>query len=79
MEFFKEFLDEGRSRIKSGFFGSFLFAFIAINWRELFFLAFADVSAAEKIAYFDNHTDFGGYFLGPVILGAVMMSMRMNG
>lgn len=75
MNFIKEFLDEGRSRIKSRFFASFAFAFIAINWRELFYLAFAEVSAEDKIEYFDMHTDFGGYVLGPLILGAVIAAV----
>ncbi|WP_417278118.1 hypothetical protein [Celeribacter sp.] len=72
MDFIKEFLDEGRSRIKSRFFASFAFAFFAINWREIFYLAFSETSAEDRIRYFDTHTDFGGYVLGPLILGAVI-------
>ncbi|MGB0901694.1 hypothetical protein [Halocynthiibacter sp.] len=75
-DFFKELLEDMRQRIRSPFIGSIIFAFVAINWRALFFLFFADVPVVDRISYYDDHTTFCWSYAFPVGLGiavAVLM------
>lgn len=72
MEFLFEFLREGRERVRSNAFVSVSIAFTAINWREIFFVVFADVSAYVKINYFDANTDWVSLFILPILVGVAL-------
>lgn len=69
MEFIKEFLDEGRARIKSNVFASVVFAFVVLNWQPLFFVAFEKADSVSKFEYFDENTTSWELYLLPLIIG----------
>lgn len=72
MEFIKEFLDEGRSRIKSNVFASVVFAFVVLNWQPLYFVAFEKVDSVSKFEYFDQNTYWLTLYLLPLLVGGVL-------
>ena len=53
----KEIIDEIDSRIKSPFFGYFLFSLVAFNWEEIFYLIVDIGSVSQRIEYFHKGTD----------------------
>ena len=53
----KDIIDEIDSRIKSPFFGYFIFSLIAFNWEEIFYLIVDISSASKRIEHFHNGTD----------------------
>lgn len=72
METFKEFFEALENRVKSPVFGSILVSFIAINWKELFFLFFANIPVVERLNYFDDGTDVISLLVLPFIIGTVI-------
>jgi len=71
-DLFKDVFDTAQQRIRSPFLGSIIFAFVAFNWRVLFYLFFADVSVADRIAYFDDPTTPGPFYWSPLIWGVIL-------
>lgn len=71
MDGFKELIGVLESRLKSRVIGSIIIAFIATNWKVIFFVLFEKVTAAEKFKYFDEHTTPISLFLIPIIAGAL--------
>lgn len=67
----KDLLDEIDTRIKSPFFGYFLFAALAINWAPIFYLLVHDGHVDARIEYFKENTDFINLFLFPFLLAAL--------
>ena len=63
----KEIVESIDARIKSPLFGYFIFALIAINWAELFYLIFADTEATDRIDYFQVNTDWKSLFAYPLL------------
>lgn len=66
----KDIIEEIDSRIKSAFFGYFLFAFMAINWKQLFYLIVHDGAVLERIDHFTRGTDLWSLILLPFILAS---------
>jgi hypothetical protein len=58
-------------RVKSPFLGSILLAFIAFNWKAIFYVIFADKTVVEKFAYWDLYTSTNTKLLYPIIAGSV--------
>lgn len=70
----KEIIDALSTRIKSPVFGYTVIAFLAVNWKPLFFLFFSNVSALERIQYFEKETTIYSLLGWPIslaILGAL--------
>jgi hypothetical protein len=63
--------EEILERIKSPFFGYLAFSFLAINWKILFFLAFADMSPQMKFYWVDQNSDHYSLFLWPLLTAIV--------
>ncbi|AVW93213.1 hypothetical protein [Celeribacter baekdonensis] len=72
MDFLKSIFDAWDERIRSPILGSILFIYLACNWRALFFLFFADDTAAERLAYFDSHTSLWSTLIFPLVGGLVL-------
>lgn len=66
----KDIIDEIDSRIKSPFFGYFVFSFVAINWAELFYLMLDSGTVDGRIEYFRNGTDFYSLIIYPFLVAA---------
>lgn len=66
----KDLLDEIDSRIKSPFFGYFLFSALAVNWSPLFYLMMHDGEVSSRIEYFQGNTDFLSLFVCPFLIAA---------
>lgn len=71
MDSIKEIFDALNSRIRSPIFGSIALAFIAINWKSLYFLVFANTTATARIAYFETHTSFWSAIVFPIVIGTL--------
>ncbi|WP_282077681.1 hypothetical protein [Epibacterium ulvae] len=69
MEVVKDIFDAFSERVRSPFLGSILLAFAFWNWQVLWFVLFADVPVADRIAYFDAHTDRWQSYLYPILSG----------
>ncbi|MCW9042714.1 MAG: type IV secretion system protein [Pseudopelagicola sp.] len=69
MEYLKELYEAWGARVKSNVLGSTIVAFIFVNWKALFFIAFADVRVVTKFNYFDANTSLVTLALLPVLIG----------
>jgi len=67
----REIFEALGSRIKSPLFGYAAIAFVAINWRSLFYLMAAKVTAVERIKYFENNTTFYSLILLPIVFATI--------
>ena len=67
-----EFFEVLRTRIKAPIFGYFVFVYIAINWKPLFYLIFSDTSALDRITYFESSTDYLGQIIYPGVLSVLL-------
>ena len=68
-EYFKQFFDAWSDRIRSPFFGSIAIAFIAVNWKVLFYVFFADRPVRARILYFEANADFESLVALPLTIG----------
>lgn len=66
----KDIIEEIDSRIKSPFFGYFLFSSVAINWEQLFYLIVHNGTVSERIDHFNNGSDLWSLVLFPLILAS---------
>lgn len=71
MDGLKELVEAFSARIKSPIIGSIVLAFIAINWKPLFFLLFSGESAEDKFLFLSCNTTGYSLYLYPVIAGLV--------
>lgn len=69
MDGLKELVEAFSARIKSPIIGSIALAFVAVNWRPVFFLFFSGEPASDKFEYFANNTTGVSLLLLPVIVG----------
>lgn len=69
MDGLKELVEAFSARIKSPIVGSIALAFIAINWRPVFFVFFSGEPANDKFLYFTENTTGLSLYLYPVIAG----------
>lgn len=72
MDGLKEILAAFEARVRSKVIGSILLAFVATNWKALFYVVFERVSSEEKFLFFDENTSFVSLLVIPVFLGAVL-------
>jgi len=71
MDGLKELVEAFSARIKSPIIGSIILAFIAVNWRPVFFLFFSGKPASDKFVYFNEHTTGYSLYLYPVLIGLI--------
>ncbi len=71
MDALKETLDAWLARVKSPVLGYIVLAFVLVNWKPLWFLAFADQSVIDKFEFFDARTDSWSLYVWPVSIGLV--------
>ena len=71
-ELLKDFIGAWGSRTKSHIFGSFVLAFLAVNWKVVYFLLFADVRAAIRISYFEANSDATSLYWYPLLIGSLL-------
>jgi len=69
MDSLKEIFDAFGQRIKSPVFGYILIAFVACNWKPLYYVFFSGDPALEKFSFFDANTDAWSLYLLPLIFG----------
>lgn len=67
----KEIYDSWGERMRSHLFGSIAISFALINWKVLYFLAFAKVSVDERIEYYDDNTSIWTLYILPIVLGSL--------
>lgn len=67
----KDFIEAFNSRIKSPFFGYYLFFLIIKNWKVFFYLFFTDVSALEKFEYFELKTTNSSLIYYPIFFSVI--------
>lgn len=65
----KELIEAFHARIKSPVFGYFVFAWLLINWKAIFYLFFDSGTVKERIQIFENLTDYYTSFLYPLSTG----------
>jgi hypothetical protein len=71
MESLKEIFDALSQRIKSPIFGYIILAFIAINWKPLYYLFFSGKPALMKFDFFEKNTDTWSLYLCPFGFGLI--------
>lgn len=71
MDGLKELVEAFSARIKSPIIGSIALAFVAVNWRPVFFLFFSGEPANDKFEYFTTNTTGLSLYLLPVIVGLI--------
>ena len=72
-DFLKEFLQVSHSRIKTPIYGLIGFVFVLLNWQPIFYLFFEDVSVADRLAFFNDHTTKDTLVFGPLVGGLVLV------
>lgn len=69
MDELKEIFESVSARIRSPFFGYFLFSWAILNWKSWFFLLFSSAQIAERFAFFDDNTSPASLFWLPLVVG----------
>jgi len=72
LEVVKDMFDALSQRIRSPFAGSIVLAFLLWNWKPLWVLLFDSAPVAEKIAYFEAHTDIWQLYIFPCVSGIAL-------
>lgn len=62
-------LDALSSRFKSPYFGYAFLAFFALNWRGIFLLFTMEATSIERLAAFDQQTNFWSLIFFPLLIG----------
>jgi len=68
----KEILAAFEARVKSKILGSVVIAFIATNWKVIFYVIFEKVGAEAKFEYFDDNTDLWSLIAIPLFAGFLL-------
>lgn len=71
-DFLKSVFDAWSDRIRSPIIGSVFLVYVACNWKALFYLFFADVPVAVRLAYFELETTSLSLWIIPLIGGMVL-------
>jgi hypothetical protein len=69
MDFLKEYVDGLLTRIRSPIIASISISFALFNWKAIYFLLFAEVSALERLAYVEKNTSSITAIAAPIIVG----------
>jgi len=67
----REVIEAFSSRIRSPLYGYFLISVIALNWKALFYLFFANEKVTHRIVYFEEHTSFATLLGYPLLFAAL--------
>lgn len=67
----KEAVEAWLQRVRSPILGYSLLAALAMNWKPLWALVFADIDVFSRFLYFDLRTDVCTLFVWPVVIGSV--------
>lgn len=71
MDGIKEIFEAFSQRIKSPIFGYVIIAFLAANWKPVFFLLFSGEPTPVKFTYLDENTSWATLFWLPLIIGVL--------
>ncbi|MCC5845093.1 MAG: hypothetical protein JJU05_12665 [Verrucomicrobia bacterium] len=63
----KEIFDAIGTRLKSPLFGYTFFAFLAINWKAIFYVFASDDEIIDRFVYFDTQTSLQSLIVYPVL------------
>ena len=65
----KEFFEAIGQRIRSPFWGYVALAFLAVNWKSIYIIVFADEDPYHKFKFFDANTSIYTLYVVPLSLG----------
>ena len=68
----KEIFQVFEARIRSPLMGYATFAFVAFNWKEIFFLFASNSEVSARLEYFQENTGPGSLVVYPLLLGALL-------
>ncbi len=68
----KEIIEAFSARIKSPVFGYFVFSWMAINWRALFYLVFSNTAIDDRLGHFDKLTNNYSLVILPLIFASII-------
>lgn len=71
MDGIKEIFEAFSQRIKSPIFGYVILAFLAVNWKPVFFLLFSGEPASAKFTYLDTNTSWWALLVLPLFFGVL--------
>ncbi|MCY4261621.1 MAG: hypothetical protein OXC91_15360 [Rhodobacteraceae bacterium] len=71
----KDLTDTLKSRLNGPVFFPFLFAFVAVNWKALLFLAFHDGTIQERVAGFESHVSLWSMLFWPAFIGFALICL----
>lgn len=72
MQELKDIVDSIKTRVNAPYFGYMFCTFVILNWKAIFFLAYAKTNVPERISYFETHTTIWTCFLGPLLIGVTL-------
>lgn len=72
LDLMKEYLEAWSQRVRSPFGGYTIAAFLAINWREVFYLFFSDQPASIRIRFFDLNSSWVDLTILPLLFGGIL-------
>lgn len=70
MDAIKEIIVAYFQRIRTPVLGSIILVFVAVNWKAIYFVLFAEVSPELKFIHWDEHTDQNSLYFIPAWIGA---------
>lgn len=71
-DLFKDIIKAWEERVRSPFLGSIGIAFVACNWKPIFFLLFSGEPVLERFAFFDSNTSSVTLFWNPLWIGFLL-------
>lgn len=69
LDVFKDGAEAWLQRIRSPLIGSIVLAFVAFNWKAIFFVVFSDQAILTRFAFFDAQTSFKTLACYPISFG----------
>lgn len=72
LDFIKDSTEAWLQRIRSPIIGSIALAFIACNWKPIWYLLFADQPVITKFVFFDMKTSVWSLYVWPIAIGLVI-------
>lgn len=72
LDYFKDVISASGARVRSPMLGSILLVFVLLNWKEFFYIFFAETSAQVRLSYFDANTSYSSLILFPLIGGIAL-------
>ena len=71
-DLFKDIVKAWEERVQSPFLGSIGIAFVACNWKPIFFLLFSGEPVLDRFAFVDANTNLTSLLFKPVLLGVLL-------